>query len=192
MTTTVWLTGLPSSGKSTLAALLTDRARDAGLPVEHLDGDRVRADLFPELGFERADRMENVRRIGRLAAMVAGHGVLVVVSVIAPYRAARDAVRADHEQRGLTFREVHVDAPPTVCAHRDVKGLYAQARHGALSNLTGTGSTDGDYEPPIAPDLHLRTDLAEIADCVDRLAALVLDTHTASGAELTYAGEGQA
>jgi len=169
MTTTVWLTGLPSSGKSTLARVLTDRQR-ALRPVEHLDGDVIRADLFPELGFDRRDRMENVRRIGLLAAMFAAHDVLSVVSVIAPFRESRDAVRAAHAEQGLTFLEVYVDAPAQVCAERDVKGLYARARTGRISGLTGA---DAAYEAPTTPDLRLRTAESSIDECVSRIEELI-------------------
>lgn len=167
--TTVWLTGLPSSGKSTLAQALTDSQRTRRT-VEHLDGDVIRAALFPELGFEKADRTENIRRIGRLATMLAAHHVLVVVSVIAPYRQARADVRAEHERRGLTFLEVHVDAPTEVCAKRDVKGLYARARRGEVSGLTGAG---GVYEMPLHPDLRVQTATTTVPDCVRLIEDLV-------------------
>ncbi|WP_158893571.1 adenylyl-sulfate kinase [Amycolatopsis anabasis] len=162
MSTTLWLTGLPSSGKTTLARALTDRQRPIRA-VEHLDGDAVRKNLFPELGYDRADRMENIRRIGELALMLAAHGVLAVVSVIAPYRHARDQVRAAHEARGLTFVEVHVDAPLAVCAARDVKGLYALAERGQISGLTGVGDV---YETPVAPDLRVDTAKQGVDECV--------------------------
>lgn len=170
MTTTVWLTGLPSSGKSTVARALVERQRALRRPVEHLDGDEIRAGLFPELGFDRRDRMENVRRIGLLAASLARHGVLAVVSVIAPYRRSRDGVRREHERHGLTFLEVHVDAPRQVCAERDVKGLYAMARSGQMSGLTGAGAA---YEEPLTPELRLRTDRDAVETCVARVEELL-------------------
>jgi adenylylsulfate kinase len=162
MATTLWLTGLPSSGKSTLGQALAGR-HGAHRPVEHLDGDLIRRDLFPELGFDKADRMENIRRIGRLAGMLATHDVLVIVSVIAPYSHARAAVRAEHESRGLNFLEVHVHAPVEVCATRDVKGLYARARRGEVSGLTGIGDV---YEAPVTPDVRVDTSTVDIEECL--------------------------
>lgn len=169
MNTTLWLTGLPSSGKSTLGQTLTSRQRPLR-DVEHLDGDRIRADLFPELGFTRADRAENIRRIGRLATMLAVHRVLVIVSVIAPYRQARHEVRIEHETRGLNFLEIHVDAPVAVCAARDVKGLYAGAERGEVHGLTGIGDV---YEAPLDPDLRVDTATRDIEDCVRSIEDLL-------------------
>ncbi len=164
---TVWLTGLPSSGKSTIAA-----AVEAALPgqVRVLDGDAVRAQFFPELDFSPRARSENVRRTGRLARMFAEHGVTVLVPVIAPYRADRAWVRGWHRDGALPFREVWVDAPPAVCAVRDVKGLYARARRGEITGLTGH---DAPYEPPDPPDLHLRTDSTPLDACVARVLTLI-------------------
>jgi adenylylsulfate kinase len=164
---TVWLTGLPSSGKSTLAAALADALPG---PVQVLDGDLLRSQFFPELGFSRADRIENVRRTGRLAAMLARHGVTVVVPVIAPYESARAWVRQLHADAGLDYAEVWVDAPVEVCAERDIKGLYAKARRNELHGLTGI---DDPYEPPAHPALHLRTDQHSVADCLRWLVELV-------------------
>ncbi|TDV54227.1 adenylyl-sulfate kinase [Actinophytocola oryzae] len=165
--TTVWLTGLPSSGKSTLGRALAEQHR-AHRAVEQLDGDVIRRDLFPELGFDKADRTENIRRIGALAAMLAAHDVLVVVSVIAPYEAARAAVRAEHEARGLEFVEVHVHAPVEVCADRDVKGLYARAKRGEVSGLTGIGDV---YEEPVAPEVRVDTSAMPVEACLATIGA---------------------
>jgi adenylylsulfate kinase len=153
VTTTLWLTGLPSSGKSTLGRELVSRL-ESRRAVQHLDGDAVRRDFFPELGFSREDRTENIRRIGRMAAMLASHGVLSVVSVIAPFREVRDQVRAEHEKAGLTFIEVYVDAPVEVCAERDVKGLYAKAETGQVEAMTGVSDV---YEAPVSPDVLVDT-----------------------------------
>jgi adenylylsulfate kinase len=152
---TVWLTGLPSAGKSTIAASVAERLRGAGRAVEVLDGDVVRASLTRDLGFSRADRDENVRRIGFVARLLAKHGVLVLVPVIAPYAASRDALRDAHAASGTDFVEVYVATPVGVCSERDVKGLYAKQRAGALRNLTGV---DDPYEPPAAPELLLPAD----------------------------------
>src|SRR5688572_9575993 len=125
---TLWFTGLPSAGKSTIAHALAHDLHTAGERVQVLDGDDVRPHLSAGLGFSREDRDVNVTRIGWVARMLASHGVIVLVPVIAPYAAARDAVRNDHGRRAVPFDDVHV-APPVVFGDaRDVKGLYARAR----------------------------------------------------------------
>ena len=120
---TVWLTGLPSAGKTTVATAVAERLRAGGRRVEVLDGDAVREDLSAGLGFSRADRDTNVARIGFVAELLARNGVLVLAAVISPYAAARDAVRARHVAGGTPFLEVHVATPVEVCSDRDVKGL---------------------------------------------------------------------
>ena len=167
---TLWLTGLPSAGKSTIAAALADRLRADGVAVEVLDGDEVRAVLSPDLGHSRADRDTNVARIGWVAARLARHGVLVLAPVVSPYQAARDAVRRTHDQAGVQLLEVHVATPVEVCAVRDVKGLYARQRAGDLNGLTGV---DGDYEEPTHPELRLDTSDSTVDDAVDRLLTLL-------------------
>ena len=160
---TIWLTGLPSSGKTTLARALEKRLLDSGHRVEVLDGDVVRTLLTKDLGYSRADRDENVRRIGFVASLLARNGVIVLVSVISPYRATRDEVRSVHEGR---FVEVHVATPLEVCESRDLKGLYAKARAGQLINLTGI---DDPYEPPIDPEVVLDTTGRSVEECRDQL-----------------------
>ena len=167
---TVWLTGLPSAGKTTLATALAERLRAAGRAVELLDGDAVRPVLSSELGYSRADRDANVARIGWVAHLLARHGVLVLASVVSPYAEARNAVRAEHEARSVPFFEVHVATPVEVCAERDVKGLYARQRSGAMAGLTGV---DGDYEPPSRPELRLDTSGRSVGDVVDELITLL-------------------
>lgn len=173
---TVWLTGLPSAGKTTLATALADRLRADGSPLadrlELLDGDRVREFLSQGLGFGRADRDANVLRIGWVAAALAGHGVLVLASVISPYADTRAAVRVLHESRAAGFLEVHVATPVKVCADRDVKGLYARQRTGELTGLTGV---DAPYEPPSRPDAVIRTHEQSLDESVDQLAALLVE-----------------
>lgn len=136
--------------------------------VEVLDGDTIRGNFFPELGFGKEDRSENIRRIGELAVLLARNGVLSVVAVIAPYRSARAAVRRRHEELGLGFAEVFVDADLSTCMRRDVKGLYSRARAGEISGLTGY---DDPYEPPANPEIHLPTASLPLDVCVDRLVA---------------------
>jgi adenylylsulfate kinase len=151
---TVWLTGLPSAGKSTVAYAVAAELTARGRRVEVLDGDAMRASLTAGLGFSRADRDTNVARIGYVAALLARHGVVVLAPVISPYAAARDAVRAGHAAVGVAFLEVHVATPVGECAARDVKGLYAKQRAGEISGLTGV---DDPYEVPAAPDLRVDT-----------------------------------
>lgn len=162
---TVWLTGLPSAGKTTVGRALAQRLRADGHRVEILDGDLVREHLTADLGFSRADRDENVRRIGFVAHLLSRNGVVAVCSVISPFRAARDELRALHEGR---FFEVHVAAPIDVCAERDVKGLYAKQRSGAISGLTGV---DDPYEAPLAPELILPTHSQSLDQSVAMLVA---------------------
>src|SRR5689334_17750665 len=118
---TLWFTGLPSAGKTTLALALADRLRSAGRAVEILDGDAVRPVLSPELGYSRADRDANVARIGWVATLLARNGVLALASVVSPFAEARDGVRSRHRDASTTFLEIHVATPVLVCAERDVK-----------------------------------------------------------------------
>jgi adenylylsulfate kinase len=165
---TLWLTGLPSAGKTTLARALSERL--AGRPVELLDGDEVREFLSKGLGFSREDRDTNVLRIGWVAATLARHGVLVLASVISPFAETRDQVRALHGRKGAGFLEVHVATPVEVCSERDVKGLYAKQARGELSGLTGV---DAPYEAPVAPDARVPTHEQTLQQSVDQLVALL-------------------
>jgi adenylylsulfate kinase len=176
---TVWLTGLPSAGKTTLATALAARLRERGRPaVEELDGDEVREFLSKGLGFSREDRDTNVLRIGWVAATLAKHGVLVLASVISPYAATRDAVRALHGERGTAFLEVHVATPVEVCSERDVKGLYAKQRAGELQGLTGV---DAPYEPPTAPDARIPTQEQSLDESVEQLLAVLVERGLVAG-----------
>lgn len=167
---TMWFTGLPSAGKTTLANALATRLRAAGRAVEILDGDAVRPILSPELGYSRADRDANVARIGWVAALLARHGVLVLASVVSPFADARDGVRSRHQADATAFLEIHVATPVEVCADRDVKGLYARQRSGTLNGLTGI---DGEYEPPRSPELRIDTTGRSVEESVDDLIALL-------------------
>jgi len=151
---TVWLTGLPSAGKTTIAYALAERLRADGHRVEVLDGDEIREFLTAGLGFSRTDRFTNVQRIGFLADLLARNGVKALVPVIAPYADSRDAVRARHAASGAPYLEVHVATPVDVCSERDVKGLYAKQAAGELSGLTGV---DDPYEAPVSPDLRIES-----------------------------------
>ena len=158
---TVWLTGLPSAGKTTIARALEKRLLDEGRRVEVLDGDVVRTHLTKGLGFSREDRDENVRRIGFVANLLSRNGVTVLCSVISPYRAVRDEVRELHDGR---FVEVHVSTPVEVCSDRDVKGLYAKQRAGEIQGLTGV---DDPYEPPLEPEVVVPTQQLSVDEAAE-------------------------
>jgi adenylylsulfate kinase len=148
---TLWFTGLPCSGKSTIAALLAPELERREHGVEVLDGDVVRTHLCKGLGFSREDRDENIRRIGFVAKLVSRHGGIVITAAISPYRSIRDEVRASMEN----FVEVYVNTPLEVCIRRDVKGMYKKALAGELKHFTGI---DDPYEPPLNPELVIQTD----------------------------------
>ena len=167
---TVWLTGLSGSGKSTVAVELERRLVTAGRPAYLLDGDNLRHGLNADLGFGASDRAENVRRVGEVAKLFADAGFVAVVSLVSPYRSDRQKVRAAHESAGLRFVEVFVDTPLEVCEARDPKGLYARARAGQLTGLTGV---DDPYEPPEHADLVLRPGHGSPSAMADWILALI-------------------
>jgi adenylylsulfate kinase len=167
---TLWFTGLPSAGKSTIAHALAEQLRTAGERVQVLDGDDVRPHLSAGLGFSRQDRDINVTRIGWVARMLASHGVIVLVPVIAPYAEARDAVRDDHDRVAVPFAEVHVATPLEIAEARDVKGLYARARRGELRGLTGV---DDPYEVPTQAELVVDTGSVDLETAVQMSKALL-------------------
>ena len=149
---TVWFTGLSGSGKSTVANRAAEALLEAGRPAYLLDGDNLRQGLNGDLGFGPADRTENIRRVAHVARLMADAGLVVLVPVISPYRADRELARELHTAAALPFVEVFVDTPLDVCEERDPKGLYAKARAGELTGMTGI---DAPYEPPAAPEVHL-------------------------------------
>ncbi|MGI9080798.1 MAG: adenylyl-sulfate kinase, partial [Thermoleophilaceae bacterium] len=148
---TVWLTGLPASGKSTIAAALEHALLERGRAAYLLDGDNLRHGLNGDLGFSASDRAENVRRTGEVARLFADAGLVALVSLVSPYAADRARARALHEREGLRFLEVYVNTPLEECERRDPKGLYARARAGELAGFTGI---DDPYEAPERPELE--------------------------------------
>src|SRR5215208_5588039 len=166
---TVWFTGLPSSGKSTVAAAVEARLLGEGRAAYVLDGDNLRHGLNGDLGFSPEARAENVRRTSEVAALLADAGVVVIVALVSPYRADREQARAVHERLGIGFVEVYVATPLEECERRDPKGLYARARAGEISGLTGV---DDPYEPPEAPEVVVGVGDGVEADVARILAAL--------------------
>jgi adenylyl-sulfate kinase len=148
---TVWFTGLSGAGKSTLATLLKERLQGMGRRVELLDGDEVRKNLSSGLGFSKADRDANIRRIAFVAKLLTRNGVIAITAAISPYREIRDEARREIGN----FVEVFVDCPLEVCEQRDVKGLYKKARTGEIAHFTGISDP---YESPANPEVHLHTD----------------------------------
>jgi adenylyl-sulfate kinase len=161
---TIWLTGLSGAGKSTIATELAARLQEQGVRTEVLDGDEVRENLSQGLGFSRADRDTNIRRIAYVARLLTRNGVVVITAAISPYAAARAAAR---EAIG-DFVEVFVNASVDTCIARDPKGLYAKAISGVIPSFTGVSDP---YEPPAAPDLQIDTERESVVDAVDRLVA---------------------
>jgi adenylyl-sulfate kinase len=166
---TVWFTGLPSSGKSTLARRLEQELVARGRFVEVLDGDEIRLRLTKGLGFSKEDRDENIRRIAFVAKLLARSGAVAITATISPYRAIREEVRAEIP----SFVEIYVDCPIETCVERDVKGLYKKALAGEIKNFTGISDP---YEPPVSPEIVVRSseesEEASLAKIIDELVAL--------------------
>ena len=167
---TLWFTGLPSSGKSTIAAALEDRLIQAGIPAYRLDGDNLRHGLNADLGFSALDRAENVRRTAHVARLLADAGVIAIPSLVSPYQSDRELARTAHDDEGIEFVEVFVDTPLEECERRDPKGLYAKARAGELTGFTGV---DDPYERPESPDVVLEP--GEIEAAVDSVWAVLVE-----------------
>jgi len=151
---TVWFTGLPSSGKSTIAFTLEHELIRLGYLAYVLDGDNIRHGLNRNLGFSAEDREENIRRIGEVSKLFADAGLVCLTSFISPYRADRDRARRMHEDAGLPFMEIHVSTPVSTCMERDPKGLYRKALNGEIKGFTGV---DDPYEAPLHPELEFLT-----------------------------------
>jgi len=165
----VWFTGLSGSGKTTLSLSVHMELVKRGIPADYLDADELRRNLTRDLGFTKADRDENVRRIAAYAKIVMGHGMIALVSAIAPYREIRNEVRASiGPQR---FIEVYVNCPLEECERRDPKCLYRKARAGKIAHFTGI---DDPYEPPLRPDVEVRTDQDDVAACVSTVMRAIL------------------
>ncbi|HJT03694.1 MAG TPA: adenylyl-sulfate kinase [Pseudonocardiaceae bacterium] len=169
---TVWLTGLSGAGKTTIAEAVAEQLRATGRDVEVLDGDELRRGLSAGLGFSREDRDIHVRRVGFVAELLARHGIVTLVPVIAPYAATRDEVRALHDAHATSYLEVHVATPLAECTRRDVKGLYARAAAGELTGMTGV---DDPYEEPDKPDLRLNTTGVDVTAVAQQVLDLLIE-----------------
>ena len=160
----VWLTGLSGAGKSTLAAELEGALFKLGRHTFVLDGDNIRQGLCSDLGFSPKDRAENIRRIGQVARLFADAGMICIAAFISPYRADRELARRIAPPG--KFIEVYLNAPLEVCEKRDTKGLYARAHAGEIKEFTGISAP---YEPPLKPEIELRTDKLGVDECVAKL-----------------------
>lgn len=166
---TIWLTGLPRAGKSTVAGLVAGRLRALGLDrLEVLDGDIVREGLCRDLGFSRADRTENIRRITFVSKLLTRNGAVVIVAAISPYREDRELAREEIQ----SFVEVWCRASIDACEARDYKGLYEKARRGEIDNLTGVNDP---YEEPEDADLVLDTEGETPEQSADRVMAMLAE-----------------
>ena len=169
---TIWFTGLPGAGKSTVAAAVEERLIEAGHPAFLLDGDNLRHGLNGDLGFDEGARRENVRRTSHVAKLIAESGTIAIVSLVSPYDADRQAAAALHRSAELGFVEVFLSASVELCQKRDSKGLYARARSGEIPELTGVGAP---YESPAEPDLVLSSYTETVEDEVDRVFELLIE-----------------
>lgn len=160
----LWFTGLPSSGKSSIAREVFQRLLDRGVPVELLDGAEVRESLSRGLGFAPEDREEHLRRMGYVAKLLSRNGVIVICAAVSPYRATRAEIRANV----TNFIEVFVDCPVDVAERRDTEGWYARARRGEVQDFTGVNAP---YEAPVAPELHLYSARESVAEAAQRVLA---------------------
>lgn len=163
---TVWLTGLPASGKSTIATALERRLVEDGRAAYLLDGDNIRHGLSGDLDFGPASRAENARRVGHVARLFADAGVVPCVALVSPFREDRWRARALHDAADLPFVEVFVDTPVEECRRRDPKGLYQRSRTGGLSGMTGS---DAPYERPLQPEVWIRTAQTSVDEAVERI-----------------------
>lgn len=159
---TVWFTGLPCSGKTTIADRVAEKLTLDGYQVERLDGDTIREGLSGDLGFSRRDRDENIKRATYIAKLLTRNNVIVLATFVSPYRERRRKAR---EEIGR-FIEVYVRCPVEVCMERDTKGLYKRALAGEIKNFTGI---DDPYEPPESPEVVIDTDKETMESCVGRI-----------------------
>ena len=166
----IWLTGLPGSGKTTIAKALYPRLKELGFKVELLDGDIVRKELSPELGFTKQDREINARRVVYLSKILSRNGIISIVSLISPYRDFRRYARSETNMNN-NFYEVYVKCSLETCIARDPKGLYKKALSGEIKDLTGL---QDPYEEPRNPEIIVDTEKQTLEECVNKIINKVL------------------
>jgi adenylylsulfate kinase len=162
----LWLTGLPAAGKTTLATMLFERLKVVNGKVQIMDGDVIRSMNQRKIGYTREERIKHVIQVGRTARGWKEQGFICIVAVISPYREVRQEVIKE-----IGAIELFVDAPLSICKRRDPKGLYEKALRGEIKNFTGI---DDPYDPPLAPDVHLHTDIETPEECVSRVIEYLL------------------
>ena len=164
----IWLTGLPASGKTTIALALAERLTEQGHSVETLDGDEIRRGLSADLGYSAEDRRQHNRRVIFVSKLLVRNGVVVLIPLISPYRETRAYARSELQR----FVEVYVKCPVEECIRRDPKGLYAKAIRGEIKNFTGI---DDPYEEPTSPEHIVETNLLSVEECVTRIMQVAAD-----------------
>jgi len=164
----IWLTGLPGSGKTTMATLLENELRNRGFKVETLDGDEVRRNLSPDLGFSKLDRELHAKRVSYVSLLLSRNGVITIVALISPFQSIRDYARNLIGR----FVEVWVNCSVEICRKRDPKGLYKQAQEGKVSHFTGI---QDPYEPPISPEIIIDTEHESPDTCGKKIIASLRD-----------------
>jgi len=163
---TLWFTGLPCSGKSSIADTVAKELRKTGLKAERLDGDIIRKHLWKELGFSKEDRDENIRRAAFLAGLLTRNGIAVLTSFISPYRELRDYARREIGD----FVEIYVKCPVEVCIQRDTRGMYQKALAGEIPNFTGVSDP---YEEPLNPELVIESDKEPLEESVNKVMSKI-------------------
>lgn len=162
----VWLTGLSGSGKTTIGRSLKTRLEELGMKVELLDGDEVRKQLSPDLGFSKNDREMHARRVVYLSKLLARNGIVTLVSLIAPYKSFRDSARKEIED----YVEVYVNTPLETCIKRDTKGLYKKALNGEITDMTGL---QDPYEEPVNPEVVIETERLTVEDSAGKILSIL-------------------